>query len=446
MYLTDGVMPYSDALVTTPFPHSDEWSEENLPEILFYIKPPRSPYQGQAVQPLMEEGKPVMAQNGNQLRDLPVLPRRISLDVPGWLVEAWRRTDPRINYADILDRQIEDHKLKLTKITSNAFQNHCRRECRMILGLWTSYDRRDIPHRTDVEAVEGLTYNNIKLNTILQICQDHPDRLNKVSLVKRAQDGCGKYYAEPRVFDDTNILDNTFPMDYFVLRSEISTILHSMDSSMIAAWELSLVLSERASIHGVSHWSKLPKACRPVSWFDRTNEKSRANETFDEGCEVCTWDPARDRRDHKDYILAELRTHSSSVPATETSRKRKTRSAETRSESATSSSNDDSEECPCCVEARCDGHQDQHRPSKRFRMGDFPSHYRDPDVNNVDLKRRCEEGSNEQPSSPRQVSTISSLLFALPRFNISLDLLFKLSLSNVGSLALFSSYRYACPC
>jgi hypothetical protein len=300
--LTDGVMPYVKALETTPFPHSQEWSQDNLPDILFYLKPPKSKYEGQPVSFLKENGEPVkVAEHDKSVRDFPILPRRISLEVSGWLVEAWRRIDPRITYADILDRQIEEQGL--IKLDKNALQNHCRRECRMVLGMWTSYERRAVPHRTDVEAIENLSLENIKLNTILQVCPERQDRLVKIRLTRRSDDDYGKYYAEPYEVNEANLYETTFPVDHFVIKSELSPHeVHKVDDSMSAAWELSLKLQERARIHGVSHWRKLANHCRPVSWFDRTINKRVENDTFDGGCPLCTWDAGRDQRLHKEWM------------------------------------------------------------------------------------------------------------------------------------------------
>ncbi len=355
-------MPASEALVTSPYPHDKEWSEDNLPDILFYLKPPKSEYHGQRVGLLRDNGKIVKVKVRSQkkpVRDISILPRRISLDVSGWLIEAWRRIDSRITYQDILDRQIEDPKLGLKKLDKNALQNRCRRECRMILGSWTSYERREVPHRTDVEAIEGLSHQNIMLNTILNVCAARQDRLTKVRLTRRSRDGAGKYYKEPFDVNETNLYESTFPIDHFVLKSELATEeLHSMDRSMLAAWELTILLQERARIHGVNNWKKLSDVCLPVSWFDRTKNKRVENETFDRGCPVCTWVPGRDQRLHKEWI-DEVKSVCSKpanrkVPRTKgsgsgTSKRRKLKNGD--SQDVSIDLGDESyKECDCCKE------------------------------------------------------------------------------------------------
>lgn len=74
------------SLMTSEFPHKDEWSEENLPDILFYVFPPQSQYEGQEVRYLLDEnGKEIYPDHGGNhpIRDFEILPRHISLKVEG---------------------------------------------------------------------------------------------------------------------------------------------------------------------------------------------------------------------------------------------------------------------------------------------------------------------------------------------------------------------------
>lgn len=278
-------MPYTLSLVTSDFPGKAEWSEIDLPDILFYIHPPTSQYEGVKVENLIEDGEHVVsdAPDGHYIRQFEILPRNISLDVPGWMVEAWRRLDTRIGYQDILDRQYADPDLGLKKHTKNALQNHCRRECRKVLNTWVEYGRRDEPHRTEVEAIEGLSYDNIRLNTTLKPSEVFIGRLVKVRLERRVEDGL--YYAAPREVTTENWRETTLPLDHFLPDGQ----RREMTPKMHAALEMYLILMERAAVHGYVHWSKLDRHCLPVTWYDRTALKSVPNNTYDGGCATCTW-------------------------------------------------------------------------------------------------------------------------------------------------------------
>ena len=278
-------MPYTLSLVTSDFPHKAEWSQIDLPDILFHIQPPISEYEGVKVEDLIENGEPVVsdAPDRHKIRHFEILPRHISIDAPGWLVEAWRRLDTRIGYQDILDRQYADPSLGLKKLTKNALQNHCRRECRKVLNTWVEYGRRNEPHRTEVESIEGLSYENITFNTTLKRSLIFSNRLVKVRLERKVEDGL--YYAIPLEVTIENWRETTLPLGHFLPDGPPM----DMTPEMHAAWEMYLILTERAAVHGYEHWSKLDRSCLPVSWYDRTRTKSVPNDTYDGGCDICTW-------------------------------------------------------------------------------------------------------------------------------------------------------------
>ncbi|ERF70085.1 hypothetical protein EPUS_00272 [Endocarpon pusillum Z07020] len=406
--LKDGAKLETLALTTSSFPNSDKWSLENLPEILFYLKLPKSEYEGQPIELLEEDGKVVrVGKDEKPLRAFPILPRHISVEVEGWLVEAWRRLDPRITYADILDRQTECPERMIRKLDRNALSNRCTRECRKVLGSWTSYDKRDIPHRTDVEAIEKLSYQNILLNTILDVCPGRQDRLKRVRMVRKTGDDWGKLYAEPVEFDATDLHEKTFPLDHFILKSEVPLDgLHSMDDAMLASWELSLILQERARLHKQYSWATLPDRCKPVSWYDRTGGGKRVqNDTFDGGCPVCTWVPGRDQLLHKEWI-DEVRSAcskpASRKPASRKPASRKPASRKPAAKKGASSGSskrrkldngtgqntsidpakDVDKECECCKETDAfieSGSACSKYPSDKFRRGEIKSYFRDPD-------------------------------------------------------------------
>jgi hypothetical protein len=214
------------------------------------------------------------------------------------MIEGWRRIDSRISYQDILDRQRCDPDyggIGLKKSTPNALQNHCRRACRKILNNWVEYGRRDESHRTEVEAIEELNYDNIVNNTVLNESADFPGRLVKIRFQRLLDDGL--WHAEKMEVTEANIRETTYDVNHFC-GSALPGISETnlMTKCMIAAWEMSMLLQERAGVHGKQHWSKLDKQCLPTSWFDRLqkNQRTVANVTFDGGCAVCTWTEGRE--------------------------------------------------------------------------------------------------------------------------------------------------------
>jgi len=210
-------------------------------------------------------------------------------------VETWRRIDPRISYQDILDRMVADPHyggVGLKKPSKNCLQNHCRRACRKVLNNWLEYGRRDEPHRTEVETIEQLSHHNIAHNTVLNRYDGSHDLLVRVRFERKHDDGI--YRAVPFDVTEDNVFQTTFPLHYFLRHTLTPSTGMAMNREMMAAWELLLILQERAQVHGVHHWSRLKKRCLPISWFDRTKNKAEKNDTFDGGCPVCSWCEGRD--------------------------------------------------------------------------------------------------------------------------------------------------------
>ncbi|PWY73362.1 hypothetical protein BO83DRAFT_417177 [Aspergillus eucalypticola CBS 122712] len=95
---------------TSFHPEQQDWSWDNLPDILYQLKPtgPKS-----KIEP-PDMPYPI---NGKLLRDIPVLPDHIASDVDEFRVEAWMRLDRRIRLSDITDRMSPEFR-----IAPNALQ------------------------------------------------------------------------------------------------------------------------------------------------------------------------------------------------------------------------------------------------------------------------------------------------------------------------------------
>ncbi|KAF2181657.1 hypothetical protein K469DRAFT_752554 [Zopfia rhizophila CBS 207.26] len=89
--------------VTSFHPKQAELSEGNLFPVMATIERPK---QVNYTNKLLydEQGNAVIGINGGPLRDLPTLPRYISSRVEGWRLTYWFTIDPRIRYADIVER------------------------------------------------------------------------------------------------------------------------------------------------------------------------------------------------------------------------------------------------------------------------------------------------------------------------------------------------------
>ncbi|PYH42024.1 uncharacterized protein BP01DRAFT_143394 [Aspergillus saccharolyticus JOP 1030-1] len=114
-------------------PEQEEWSWDNLPDILYQLNPngPKSK------DPI---GLKTYTINGKYLRDIPVLPDSIPADVEEFRVEAWIRLDRRIRLEDIIDRMPEGHRVR-----PNALQQRGGRFRQAFsLCAWDSGNKKSI--------------------------------------------------------------------------------------------------------------------------------------------------------------------------------------------------------------------------------------------------------------------------------------------------------------
>ncbi len=281
------------------------WSTENLPEVLFYLERPENPQLGIKPETIIRDDNVV-------LKKFDVLPDYISVDVDGesraplvgsvlisagWLVHSWRCLDSRISLQDITDRMVEDSNYygqKLKKPPSNALSNHCYRGCRKILGSYNDYARRDQPHRATVESLEKLSFEKVWMNTVLSRSVEFPDRLVRVMFVRKGVDATGQYAVKSVEVTPENYLDTTFPLDHFCLRQFDPCVVSQLEYDLLPAMSILFDLQKKAELHELAHWKDLPRECLPESWFDRTREGAPEKQTYDGGCEVCTWRPGVD--------------------------------------------------------------------------------------------------------------------------------------------------------
>ncbi|KAE8150407.1 hypothetical protein BDV25DRAFT_139893 [Aspergillus avenaceus] len=86
----------------------DRWSLDNLPEILYMLRP-------ECAKSRQRVRKTEYEVFGQRLNKLIVLPDRISSNVEGWRLEAWIRLDRRITTQDIIDRVNPKYRGRLSE-------------------------------------------------------------------------------------------------------------------------------------------------------------------------------------------------------------------------------------------------------------------------------------------------------------------------------------------
>lgn len=98
---------------TDPIPGQEYWSIDNLPGILYVLRPITPQIRRDLKLPTKESPWP----NSPRLRVFSILPDKISSNVEEWRVEAWMRLDRRIQLHDITDRMNPQFR-----IANNALQ------------------------------------------------------------------------------------------------------------------------------------------------------------------------------------------------------------------------------------------------------------------------------------------------------------------------------------
>ncbi|KAL9106612.1 MAG: hypothetical protein Q9227_008395 [Pyrenula ochraceoflavens] len=289
-----------------------EWSSDRLPEILFYLITPvfhplDSSHEGK-VGCLMDNGSPVLNASGKPLKDFKVLPRFISLDVPAWMIEAWRLLDPRITYGDIIARMDEDPKWGYKRPSPNTLQQRCSREFRRPFHKFVANIRRGITSREDVRAIERLTQLNIDFNTTLGPSPECSSFLSRKRLVKNKDQLSTELISredeielglQPLQNHDF-LLARTATGEHASSDAPFKRVQREFRESVDEAIELLFILQERARAHGLpevertdkSAWESLPDCCLPAEWQQSKRQpsvkrKSKEPVPVFEGCDAC---------------------------------------------------------------------------------------------------------------------------------------------------------------
>lgn len=150
----------------------------DLPPVLFRIEPPSDINFGGSVPILCTpDGRPVLTARNHSLRYFAFLPRYISQNISGALLEFWFRLDHRLETNDIIDRMEDNRGLPVP--TSNVL-NMRRQRFREDMNLLAWRPVRLYATKKDVDIVGELDELQICFNTIMKV-DLHTGRLWKPS-------------------------------------------------------------------------------------------------------------------------------------------------------------------------------------------------------------------------------------------------------------------------
>ncbi|ERF73093.1 hypothetical protein EPUS_06554 [Endocarpon pusillum Z07020] len=140
-----------------------EWSVDNLPDILYVFESPDDYYHANM---LREPPLKPYTVHGVTVRDIPILPDRISPDPEGWLYECWCRFDPRINYKrDIEPRICPDQRPDYPTRFSQSrlrFRQDCHLLAWAVKGKHYDKDRNTIINVATNNDVDVMATNSTR--------------------------------------------------------------------------------------------------------------------------------------------------------------------------------------------------------------------------------------------------------------------------------------------
>lgn len=163
--------PVHDQFAHTSAHIYQHFSVVDLPPILFRMEAARDKFvdaTGRDIPvPMLHNyttRQPIVTARGAQLRYFSFLPRYISSDVPGWLLEFWFRLDYRLEMNDIRMRIEVD---PTGKVPSGNALNMRRVRFRENINANSWVPSREWPAKGDIQRLDSLTTEQICLNTTM---------------------------------------------------------------------------------------------------------------------------------------------------------------------------------------------------------------------------------------------------------------------------------------
>lgn len=258
---------------TSPHTYENAFVGTDLPPILFRLEPFRDDFIDIKVPTLCDAstGQPVVTNRGQTLRYFSFLPRYISWNVPGSLLEFWFRLDYRLEMNDIIMR-IESgpswrpERLQAARNAQQMKRNRFRDE----LGLTAWSFSRTFPQRTDVDSVGRASPEQVCFNTKMIV--DLPNKRLLKPMFRDLQ--CTRPFG---------FVDSDLNLDYY-----LSNLVNTVPSRrMIATIELRHRLQRLARVRGLGtdsgSWKRLSRADEPHWWNNKTADHTLEDDrTFDE--------------------------------------------------------------------------------------------------------------------------------------------------------------------
>lgn len=273
------------AAVANPPPLPDQWrfttahayqqfSPVDLPDILFRSEPYRDLYNNFQNQntdipvPMMHDtatGQVIRNSRGVALRYFSFLPRFISNDVLGMLLEFWFRLDPRLEMNDVRSRM---EKNGANSIPKNNTLNMRRVRFRLMFGAESWGKCRSWPVRTELALLDRMSSQQICFNTMMKV-DSQGRRLLKPSFAADSPD-C----AVPIGYFDAGL-----PLDYFLSNLSDTVPSRKMMARIILRKRLqtlATLLQPGPGSLSPAAYTRLNRADLPSWWGDNRSGNAAA--------------------------------------------------------------------------------------------------------------------------------------------------------------------------
>ncbi|MCJ1249344.1 hypothetical protein MMC30_006567 [Trapelia coarctata] len=223
--------------LTSPLPAEADWSWTLLPAVIGQLEPLAAFHalRGLYVPILMENGVAARDAAGKPIRDFPFLPQYLSNNLESFRMEAYFRSDPRLQYQDLWAR-MPTPTPQFCKVDVTRISQRRHRQVRLPNNCMSWMKGPGSP-RVMVEVVENLSSLQLAHNTTWTVTAAGILRPGTTTPV--------------------------LPLTTFL---EPGTTTYTPSAEMTQAVSDLLHLQQLAREHGVNDWKQLPAAMTPAEW------------------------------------------------------------------------------------------------------------------------------------------------------------------------------------